>query len=409
MKPAILTGLALATLVAPAQDLQSVLTGGKASLEIRTRYEYNEDSSTRPSKSAVGLTNRTILGYRTGSLYGISANLQFLDVSTLLGVSNFNSGYNGVSEHSRIAEPHQDRLLQGYLEWKGLKVGRQILSVDNQRLIGPGAWSQAPKSATGATFQGNLGLSWMEVHAGYVNDIVLSDNTHRDAALRFARIRFQPLKELAITPFYYTADVAAYTTPTVPTPSTTLPSSSYQHRGLRADGTWKGLLYEASFAKQAAYREGTAAKVPDALYRMGMVGYRYKDASLKVVRESLEAGFNTPDAALHGYYGWSDRVATTPSLGLVDTYIQGNAKALGLEFEAQYHGFKADAASGPDYGRELDLQVNCPITKSFSILAKYADYHGNAEAAGLTGYGSKTRLYLESDLKKFWLQTTYKF
>lgn len=402
MKPLLLTTLALATLGASAQDLQTALAQGKVSLEVRTRYEYDTDQAyTAPasSKTATALTNRTILGYKTGEYYGVSANLQFLDVSTLFDVNRFNDGFNNKTEAAKISDPHQDRILQGYLEWKGLKVGRQTLSVDNQRFIGGGAWSQAPKSYTGATFKGNFGLPWMELHAGHITDILMSDGTHRDLKLEFARIRFTPCKAIAITPFYYAADVANATAPTVPVTTYTA-TSSYQHRGLRADGAWNGLIYEASYAQQRTYKDGTEAKVPDRIYRMGMVGYKYQDYSIKIVREALESGYTTPDASLHGFYGYSDRISTTPTAGLVDTYLQGNAKAWGISFEAQYHFFKAESDRSLDYGKELDLLVNYPVSKNVSILAKFADYKGDGEV---------TSSSLDKDLRKFWFMTTYKF
>lgn len=403
MKPIILSALAVATLGASAQDLQTAITSGKASLEIRPRYEYDDDGAyTAPAKSktATALTNRTILGYKTGEFYGVSANMQFLDVSTLLDVDRFNDGFNNQTKSAKISEPDQNRILEGYIQWKGLKVGRQMLGVDNGRFIGSGAWSQAPKSYTGATFKGNFGLSWMELHAGYISDILQSDGTHRDAALRFARIRLQPIKALAITPFYFAADVSKYTTPTVPS-STTLASSSYQHHGVRADGSWKGILYEASFAKQSDYRSGTVAAVPDRIYRMGMIGYKYQNLSLKLVRESLESGYATPDASLHGFYGYSDRISTTPANGLVDTYLQGDAKILGVTLEVQYHDFKAQKDVAKDnYGKELDIQLNYPLTKNITLTAKYADYKGDGEV---------TTNSMDKDLRKFWFQTTYKF
>lgn len=408
MKPIVLSALALATLGASAQDLQTAITKGKVNVELRARYEYDEDYQNTPAKTATGLTLRTIVGYRTGDYYGVSANIQALDVSTIFDVDRFNDGFNNQTKSAKIGDPHQDRILEGYLEWKGLKAGRQTLSVDNQRFIGAGQWSQAPKSYTGVTLKNNFGLSWAELHAGYINDILLSDGTHRDAHLRFARIRFQPLKELAVTPFYYSADVKPYTTPTVPT-SSTAATSSYQHHGLRADGSWNGLLYEVSFAKQMDYRNGTAAKVPVALYRMGMIGYKYKDASIKVVRESLEKGYTTPDASLHGFYGYADRISTTPSKGLVDTYVQADAKALGFALEVQYHWFNAQTDHSVNYGKELDLVLNYPVSKNLTFTGKYAAYLGEKDGADLTAYGASTDLQLDKSMRKFWLQATYKF
>nr|WP_320132120.1 hypothetical protein [uncultured Holophaga sp.] len=395
MKPLLITSLALATLGVSAQDLQTALTSGKASLEIRTRYEHDLDGSANPEKSATALTNRTILGYQTGKFYGVSANLQFLDVSTLFDVDNFN--YTGApaskSVYATIKEPHQDRILQGYLEWKGLKLGRQIVSVDDQRFIGGGAWNQAPKSSTGLTYRGDLGVKGLDVYAGYISSIVLSDATNRNVNQNFARVRYTPIKALSIAAFYFAAD------------DKTTPTKSYQDTGLQVNGGFKGLLYDFTYAKQHRYHESTATAIPSTSYRAGMVGYKFGDYTLKATREVVGQGLWTPDAGFHGLHGWSDRLGsastTAPAYGLVDTYLTALAKVSDVKLEGQYHKFQAESRS-MNYGKEFDLSAEYPVTKSFSLLAKYANYLGDQDAAALSGSVSK-------DLRKWWLQSTYKF
>jgi len=401
VKQLLLTGLALTTLGATAQDLQSAITKGKVSLEVRTRYEYDQDYATAVSKSATALTNRLVLGYKTGEFNGVSATLQFLDVRPVLSVKNYNDGVNGKTNYASIKEPYQDRILQGYLEWKGLKVGRQTLAVDNQQFIGAGAWNQAPKSFTAATYKGNFGLPWMEVHAGHITEIVSSTNVARNLKMEFARVRFQPLKELAVTPFYYAAN------------ETTAPTTSYQHRGISADGSWNGILYGATFAEQSAYKSATAATVPDAKYRMGMIGYKYQGVSLTYNDIRMEKKYQTPEGALHGFYGWSDRVSSSnttatalPSKGLEDSWFQANAKVYGVALEAQYHFFNAQT-DGSHYGTEVDISADYAINKNFSVLAKFADYRGDGSISATST--DATKLFLNKNLTKYWLQTTYKF
>ena len=374
-------------LAAQAPVLEA-LAKGKASLELRTRYEHVEDQAfTAPAdhKTANAFTNRTLLGLETGELFGVKANLQFASV-TALGEERYNSGLNGRTQFASVQDPGLSTVLQAFVAWKGLKVGRQMLAVDNQRFIGAGAWAQLPKSYTGVTLQQNFGLKWFELHAGHLTRLQSSTGINKEMKAEFLRLRFQPWTFLAVTPFIFAVD------------ETTAPATSHQHQGLRLDGKWSGLLYEASFARQRRYKD--AKTTPERLYRQGSLGYGQKTWSIKAVHEELEGGFDTPLSSLHGFYGWSDRLAKTPAAGLVDQFIQGEMKRWGFTFEVQAHRFKAYAGSQA-YGSELDVSVTHPITRNLTFLLKAADYRADA---GAPASGS-----LNKDLRRFWLMTTFKY
>ena len=179
---------------------------------------------------------------------------------------------------------------------------------------------------------------------------------------------------------------------------TTAPATSYQHQGLRLEGKWSGLLYEASFARQRRYKD--ARTTPERLYRQGSLGYGEKTWSVRVVHEELEGGFDTPLSSLHGFYGWSDRLSKTPTAGLVDQYVQGEMKRWGFLFELQSHRFKA-YASNQSYGSELDFSVGYPLTKNLTFLLKAADYRADS--------GAPTAGSLNKDLRKLWLMATFKY
>lgn len=368
--------------------LLEALAKAKLSLEVRTRYEHVDDSAfVAPAthKTANALTNRTILGLETGDLWGAKATLQFANV-TALGDERYNSTLNGHTQFATVQDPGQTQVLQAFVAWKGVKLGRQILSVDNQRFIGPGTWSQMPKSFTGVTVQQTFGLSWFELHAGHLTRIHTSTGVNRELKAEFARLRFQPWSFLAITPSIFAVE------------EPTTPATSYQHRGLRLDGSWKGVMYEAAYAQQRRYADATTT--PDRSYRQVMVGYKAKDWSVKAAHEALEGGFDTPLASLHGYYGWSDRIGRTPAAGLEDQYLQAELKRWGFTFEVQAHRFRAESASLA-YGKELNASVIYPLTKAFSVQFKAADYQADAEVPAA---GSLNR-----DLRKVWLMTTFKF
>ncbi len=386
MKATLALAIPLAVSLSAQDSLLEALKKGKVSLEVRTRYEHVEDQdykSPADHKTANALTNRTILGFESGSLWDAKFTLQAANVASL-GDERYNSGLNGKSTFATIQDPTQTELLQAFVSWKGFKAGRQVLSVDTQRFIGPGAWSQMPKAFTGVTYQGKFGTEWMELYAGHLTRLTTSTGINRPMRTEFGRIRFTPWTWLALTPGWFAVQ------------ETTAPKTSYQHHTLRADGKWKGFLYEANVSQQRGYKDSVG--IAEANHRQGMVGYAWKTVSAKAVHEELEPGFNTPLASLHGYYGWSDRIATTPAKGLVDDYLQTEVKAFDMTFEVQVHQFKAQR-DGQAYGKELDFSVTRPITKAFQIMVKFADYKADALAP----------TNLNKDLRKLWLMTTFKF
>lgn len=378
-----LHALALLCLPLAAQSaLDTALAGAKLHLEVRGRYEHTKDAD--GDKTANAPTIRTILGLTTAPIAGLTATLDFANV-TAIGPERYNSGLNGHTQYARIQDPGQTQVLQGYLEGYGFKVGRQILSFDNQRFIGPGAWSQMPKSFTAAIFENKTWIPHAEFTLGHLFSIHTSLGKNRDLNGDLARLRWAPDERIALTPFWY-----GIKEPTAPT-------TSYQHVGLRADGAWKWVTYEASIAQQKPYADGL---VPQRMYRMGSVGVKGAAWSARFVDERLEDGFQTPLSSLHGFYGWSDRIGTTPTGGVVDRYLHGKVKLGAFTGEAQLHRFNAET-TGLRYGRELDASVEWKPAKAFSLLAAVGRYFGDS--------GAPTAGALNQDLSKFWLMATFRY
>ncbi|MBS1766989.1 MAG: hypothetical protein JST05_06255 [Acidobacteria bacterium] len=377
-----LLALLCAPLAAQSTPLDAALAGATLHLEVRARYEHTEDAA--GDKTANAPTTRTILGLTTAPIGGIKATLDFANV-TAIGPERYNSGLNGQTQYALVQDPGQTQVLQGYLEGYGFKVGRQVLSFDNQRFVGPGAWSQMPKTFTAALFENRTWIPDTEFTAGHLFSIHTSLGKNRKLDGNFARLRWSPKAWIAVTPFWY-----GIGEPTAPT-------TSYQHLGLRADGAFHWLTYEASVAQQRPYLDGAVAR---RMYRMGAVGAKGEAWSARYVEERLEGGFQTPLSSLHGFYGWSDRIGTTPAAGLVDRYLQGAVKLWQLNGEVQLHRFTAEQTNQL-YGRELDASVEWKPAKRWSLLAAVGRYFGDdgAPAAGS----------LNKDLSKFWLMTTYRF
>ena len=372
----------LSASLAAQSPIEDALAGAKFHLEVRARYEHTEDAA--GNKTADAPTIRTVLGLTTAPLGGIQATLDFANV-TAVGQERYDSGLNGRTQYALVQDPGQTQVLQGYLEGYGFKAGRQILSFDNQRFIGPGAWSQMPKTFTAAVFENRTWIPHAEFTVGHLFSIHTSLGKNRDLSGEVARLRWSPDERLALTPFWYGIE------------ETTAPATSYQHLGLRADGAWTWLTYEASVAQQRPYRDGL---VPQRMYRMGALGAKGAAWSARFVEERLEDGFQTPLSSLHGFYGWSDRIGATPAGGLVDRYLQATGAIGSFNGEIQAHRFNADQ-TGLRYGTELDASVEWKAAKRLSVLAAIGRYFGDA--------GAPAAGALNKDLSKYWLMTTYRF
>ena len=389
--------LALA-LVAPlhaegAKDPVEALKSGKATLELRTRYEHVSDAAA--NKTADALTNRLGLSYKTGSWKGLSAFAQFENVATLAEPRYFvpptvlPGGY-GRSNHAVIVDPPLSQLNQLYVEFKGLKVGRQLLNLDNQRFIGGVGWRQNDQTFTGATYTNRTLIPKTEFSIGHLTKAHLITGGTKGIAANTLNLKFTFIPKGNLRVFHYDFE------------EETAITTSFAHNGLRLDGdVWK-LFYDVSGSRQKKFKDATDAGTKEVDYRFFGVGFRFtKDYSLMAVRETLEGRFKTPYATLHAWNGWADRFLATPANGLVDSYVQFKGKAKAFTFEATAHAYKAET-NGAKYGTELNASVEYKARPWLSFLVKAANYSADS---GTPLIGTS----VNKDLKKFWLQTAMKF
>ncbi|MGJ8682252.1 MAG: alginate export family protein, partial [Paraglaciecola sp.] len=128
--------------VAQAETVTQALTSGKASVDMKLRYE----SVDQGAKDASALTLRTLLAYETGSVNGFSAKIEMEDNRIVMGQGDYTvgpTGYN-LGLHSVIADPEHTELDQGYIQYKGdgftAKLGRQVITMDGHRFVGHVGW-----------------------------------------------------------------------------------------------------------------------------------------------------------------------------------------------------------------------------------------------------------------------------
>jgi hypothetical protein len=433
LTPALLALLGLplsaATLDDNLSEFKEALAYGKPSLFIRARSEHV--SSDAFAKDSQANTLRVALGYETKPYHAFSAGVQFEGVYSL-GDERYNSGFNGHPTRPLVADHSQtNELQQAYLKYAPTYVpgltavaGRQEINLENQRYIGAVGWRQdwqtfdaytvGYKPASGA-------LKGAEFSYAYLDDVqrITPDATALGAIALDSHaitVAYTLCPQVRVVGYAFLLDFDTH-----PNQAAFLTQST-ETTGARAAGAWKfsepwSVIYAAEYAKQQDY--GRNPLSIDATYTLLEAGIGYKALSLKFGYELLSGDvskpgskFTTPLATLHAFQGWADLFLTTPTAGIVDTYVwlAGPLPFAAVEnfrVGAAYHDFAADDNSD-HYGTELDLQLEYSVKRFDPKLVlgiKQATYRAD-DKAGVNFAGTTTR---NSDTEKLWIYSQYAF
>lgn len=322
--------------------------------------------------------------------------------------------------HSVIADPQNVGLNRAQVQYKdkhlSLTVGRQVISLDDQRWVGASAWRQ--NEQTFDAVRGTVALGPVALDATYSDSqrsIYGGDGGPRVSySGRFTFLGASVgSKYLTVKGFAYLLDYDPTVFSNLAATRSQLDSS--QTYGVRATsalplGKALKLNLAASFARQSSWRDNPrpfAANYLAAEAGLSAHGLTatlgYEDMGSDASAQGGPSAVQTPMATLHAFDGWADVFLTTPARGLKDSY-GGLAYALpkslgikGLTAKVIYHQFDSDIQS-VNYGHEWDGSVGFQ-TGRVNWLVKYADYHAVGTAA--LGAGTTTR--------KFWLQSEYSF
>jgi hypothetical protein len=358
--------------------LDRAVLGGKWWLRLRYRLENVEQDGFE--HDAWASTLRTVLGYETGVWNGASVLLEFEDVSAI-GDDKYNSTVNGEVDYPVVADPEGSEVNQVFLryvpvEQTSLKLGRQVVTLDNHRFVGDVGWRQNQQTFDAASLRW-MPLAPLQVFYAFVDNVnrVFGDDSpqgdHRMAShLVNAGYDLEGLGR--IVGYAYLLD---YDSVDVNSTST----FGGRFSGGHAFGATE-LLYAAEYAAQA-----DAADNPndvDQDYLLGELGARLAGWTLRGGWELLGGSgdpgdaFQTPLATLHAFNGWADQFLTTPDTGLEDAYVGLGKKAGELDFQLVWHDFQSDSG-GLDYGSELDASVVWAASSKVSVGLKLADYQAD--------------------------------
>ena len=352
-------------------SIADALVEGKAYGAFNLRFENVEQDN--ELEDATALTLRSRLGYGTGEFRGVSALIEFEDSRAL--VDDYNDTLGSGMQYSVIADPESTELDQGYLQYQRdetlSRLGRQVITYDNQRFIGHVGWRQDRQTFDAFTIGHNIiaGLDFSYSFIGQRNRI-FSDEKDVDSEDHLFNIGYTTSAgRLAAYAYLLEPDDDA--------------GPSIDNYGLRFSGTadtsgYK-ILYTAEYATQEQSAPGSMDN--DADYMHLEAGVVLSDITIKIGYEMLgsddgDYGFSTPLATLHKFNGWADQFLSTPDEGLIDLSLSVSGKLAGGAWTAVFHEFEADDASPEvdDLGDEIDLSYTRPFAERYSAGIKFAAY-----------------------------------
>lgn len=346
-----------------AEGIEEAFSAGKATVDMRYRYEAVDDSV---NQEADAHTLRTRLGYTTGEYKGFKAHADFEVINDGGDYAPKTAGY------ATVADPKGEELNQAWLSYgmdgTVFKLGRQRIILDNARFVGNVGWRQNEQTYDGVLIT-NSSIDDVSISLGYltqVNTIVGTTVDNTDHLLFNVGIDKTPVGK--VTAYAYMLDYDGVS------------ANDLDTIGARLAGSADSFLYTVEVAQQSEGADRPADI--SATYMLGEFGYKMDAASVFLGYESLGSddgtqAFQTPLATKHAFNGWADKFLATPAAGLNDAYIKVVSKFAGMKFVGMYHDFSSDEGS-VDYGTELDLVLIKPFSKTFKGLVKYADYSADA-------------------------------
>ena len=363
-----------------ASDLRDLVTDGKILFDARLRFEVADFEAF--AEDARGLTLHSRFGVESGEVAGLSI-LAEGDVTQDLGVDQFNSTVNGLTDFPVIADPNSLRLNRLQARFTKIPdteitVGRQRVIHGTARFIGNVGFRQNEQTfdALRVTNTSLPGLTVDYTYAIQVNRIFGSQSAIGRGAndSHFIRADYKtPIGTL--TGYAYLLDIQD------------LVLQANQSYGARLSGSRNVRSVTFSYVAEGSYQTDFGSN-PDEFslaYLHGEAGIASGGWKAAVGVERLGGdgtrGFITPFATLHKFQGFADVFLATPAAGIRDLYGQlfykTNIPILGsAAFSVRFHDFRAPV-DGSDLGEEFDFTAQFTPAPKWVFRLKYGDFFGS--------------------------------
>lgn len=389
------------------------IKNGKFYIDERYRYEFVDQEGQPNNANASTLRNR--VGFKSAPFYNFMFLVEIENVMNI-GSERFNNTINGRTQYPVVADVESEEINQLFLQYSGIpntsvKVGRQVIVIDNMRFVGHVGWRQNNQTFDAALIQNkslpNTTLTYAYVDR--VNRIFGNDspvgNIETETHILHGATKLDGLGTLK--GYGYLLD---HETAFNRLSSATFGGSFSGKYNIIED---YALHYHAEYASQEEY--GDNPNTYDTDYYHLALGVSKSGLKATIGYEVLGSdngiGFATPLATGHIFNGFADQFLVTPGAGLEDLYVDVTYKVKGMPsdlsflngllLKAQYHDFNSEVGS-LNFGSEFDFYAKLPLPRGFYIEAKYAAYNAEAGNGLNAGRGGV-------DVEKFTLGMGWKY
>ena len=365
---------------ATSNSIAEAVLKGKTDINLNLRYETVDQDNAK--KDADALTLRTRLTYATGDVAGFSSLIEFEDSRAVLGIDDYNNTLGKNTDHSVIADPETTELDQFLLQYQqeslAIKVGRQLITMDNHRFVGHVGWRQDRQTFDGVTFVYQP-IKDLTLDYGYITkrNRIFAEAKDIDSSDHLINAAYQTTLG-KVSAYGYLLEVDNDT-------ENGLDTFGIRFNGGTSLGEQK-ISYQLEYAQQDADNAATSYSTD---YLLAEISSTFSGIDMKVGYELLGSdngnyGFSTPLATLHKFNGWSDQFLNTPKEGLADLYASVGGKISGGKWAVIYHKFDADESSitVDDLGSEINAVYSKSFTKNYTAAIKLAAYTAGDSTAG---------------------------
>ena len=387
-----------------ALKLSESITNGHLLLEVRPRYAVITETN-KDEKTSVWIL-RTTLGWQTAPFHDLRLTAQYIYTGVLgSGEYNGDPSRNATSEYPLLPDPPHSGINQIYADYTGLpatrmRLGRQILRIDDQRFISDVDFRQTPQVFDGLTVI-NTSLPETEIQLGEYRRMRTVLGGLNRLRLHILHAAWNPLPDHTLAAYGYWQDQAATGARTGFANNAQRIAGAYAEGGFAVGEAWRWMYYLA-YARQNRIGDGDARIMAD-YTRVGMGlssggaltwGARL-DHEVKGSKQGTY-GFQTPLTDFYAFNGWALQYTSTPPKGLRDTWLTVRGHIEKMECFMEAHRFRSDFG-GLALGREFDANVTYPFTHNLVVKLQHAQFRAGAGAA------------VKNDVDKTWLALTYTY
>lgn len=385
----------------PPLRLSEALTSGSLLLELRPRFNLITETA-KPETTEV-TTVRALIGWRSAPVRDVRLTAQAI-LTGIVGPKRLNDDPRrfASSPYPLLPDPARQGINQLHLDYSGfdatkIRIGRQILELDDERFISDVDFRQTPQVFDGVTVNSQH-LANAELTVGHYWRLRSVLGAASPLRLTIAHGAWNPAPGQSLVAYGYWHDNAATGA------QTGFASNAQRIVGLRAEGELRlPARLRASYLGEAAWQRaigGGDARVAARYYRLG-AGIGNDVWTLRADHEEKgsrrgDYGFQTPLTDFYAFNGWALQFTTTPRSGLRDSWLTLRSNFAAVEARLEYHRFRS-AWGAFDFGDEWDGSIAYQLRPDTVARLQLARYRAGRDTPE------------QNSVNKTWLTLTYRY